>query len=75
MDIFLREESEKDMKRKIMKMLLAWGTLLSVFGTQIGSATIIQASEVNFEDGQEVAEADTDVIEETESEESVEEDI
>ena len=62
---------EKDMKRKIMKMFLAWGTLVSIFGMQIESATIIHASDINFEDVQEVAEPDAEVPEETESEENV----
>ena len=59
------------MKRKIMKMLLAWGTLVSIFGMQIESTTIIHASDINFEDVQEVAETDADVPEETGSEENV----
>ena len=62
---------EKDMKRKIMKMLLAWGMLVSILGMQIESTTIIHASDINFEDVQEVAEMDEDVPEETGSEENV----
>lgn len=70
MNIFLREEREKDMKRKIMRTLLAWGMLVSVFGTQIGSATIIQASEISFEEEQKVTEtADANASEESVAEE------